>query len=162
MVRIALAAFVMLCATNARASENYPETLEQALDTPCPPDCTTCHTRASGGNLTANTPVGISMRRAGLKGGNASLLLDAIAALESERTDSDVDGVPDVEEMHAGTDPNAAMGKLKCWQPELDESCAVATRSLGERRGSSAALAVWLAVAALVLARRTRGARESR
>jgi hypothetical protein len=159
MIRIAVAAFVMLCAASARASENYPETLEQALDTPCPPDCTTCHTRPSGGLLTANTPVGISMRRAGLKGDDTGTLLDAIATLEAEGTDSDMDGVPDVEEMHGGTDPNAAAGNLECWQPDLDENCALAGRALGERRGSPAMLAVWLTVAAFALARRTRAKR---
>jgi hypothetical protein len=130
-----VAAAALLVAASARASESYPETVEGALATPCPPACTTCHTRPEGGELTANTPVGISARRAGLECCNPNLLREVLATLETNATDSDMDGVPDMDELRAGTDPNAAEGKLECYVPPPDEGCATSARAA---RGSGA------------------------
>lgn len=146
----AVAPFVALVAfaPRAHASESYPKTIERALDTPCAPDCTTCHTRPSGGALTANTPVGISARRAGLEGGDTSQLLDVLGTLETNRTDSDADGTPDVEELRAGTNPNALEGKLKCYVPPAEDGCAVGSCAAPSSRRTS-----WFApLAALALA----------
>jgi hypothetical protein len=70
-------------------------------------------------------------------------LLDVIAALETNATDSDADGVPDVEELRAGTDPNALEGKLSACHrnPKRD------VPSARPRRGTS----LWTFGAALVL-----------
>ena len=123
----------MVVAPSARASESYPTALEAALDMSCPPACTTCHTSSSGGELMANTPLGISARRAGLEYCNTRQLRDVIATLEANATDSDSDGVPDVAELRAGTDPNAAEGNLECYVPEPDEGCALAPRTASNR-----------------------------
>ena len=151
---IGLLAFATLLGPDARASESYPKTLERALGSPCPPDCTTCHTRRSGGELTANTPVGISMRRAGLECCDTSLLLDVVGRLETDGTDSDMDGVGDVEEMRAGTDPNALEGKLKCAPPEEDEGCAVGGVSTSTRNDLPWVLGAGLALVAITRRRR--------
>lgn len=146
----AVAPFVALVAfaPQSHASESYPKTIERALDTPCAPDCTTCHTRPSGGNLTANTPVGISARRAGLECCDTSQLLDVLGTLETNRTDSDADGTPDVDELRAGTNPNALEGKLECYVPPAEEGCAVDSCATPSSRRAS-----WLApFAAFVLA----------
>jgi hypothetical protein len=163
--RIALAgllvAFASLPAKTARASESYPEAIERALGTPCPPACTTCHTSASGGELTANTPVGISSRRAGLKCCDTSGLFDVLATLEANGTDSDTDGTPDIEELRAGTDPNALEGKLKCYVPPEEEGCSIA-RSLGPAQARSRwALGCFFAVVALGRLRRRARSRQS-
>jgi hypothetical protein len=144
-------------AFHARASESYPNAIERALATPCPPDCTTCHTTRDGGELTANTPVGISARRAGLEGGDTSLLLDVLGTLETNRTDSDTDGTPDIDELRAGTNPNAVEGRLACWEPPpADEGCAMSACS--SRRDARAAwpLGALLAIAGFAALRRLR------
>ena len=153
-------AFASLVVPRARASESYPEAVERALDTPCPPACVTCHTRPSGGELTANTPVGISTRRAGLKCCDTSGLFDVLAALEANGTDSDADGTPDVEELRAGTDPNALEGKLECYVPPEAEGCAISDSSALDRKGSASAFGFVLAFVAL--ARSLRRARAPR
>jgi hypothetical protein len=159
MVRARTAPFVALAAavvaSNALASESYPHTLDRALDMSCPPDCTLCHTTRSGGALTANTPVGISMRRAGLECCDTSQLLDVIAALETDGTDSDADGVSDVDELRAGDDPNATEGKMKCLPPEPDDGCAVRRRA-GESRGPWSILVAAVLFAGMRLRRRNR------
>ena len=94
------------------------------------------------------------MRRAGLEGGDTSLLLDAVATLETEATDSDMDGAPDVEEIRAGTDPNAAQGKLACYVPEPEEGCRVFARPPASAAGSAWGLGALLSIAAVVRMRR--------
>jgi hypothetical protein len=118
-------ALLLLGTANVNASESYPRTLEAALEMSCAPACTTCHTRPSGGQLTANSPVGISARRAGLECCDTALLLDVFEALEASGTDSDADGTPDVAEFRAGTDPNAPEGELECVPPPEDPRCTV-------------------------------------
>jgi MYXO-CTERM domain-containing protein len=152
-----VALLLALLAPSARASERYPNAIERALDTPCPPDCTTCHTTRKGGALTANTPVGISARRAGLEGDDTSLLLDVLGTLETNGTDSDADGTPDIDELRAGTNPNAAEGELACWDPPpMDEGCAV--NACSSQRGARPTwpLGTVLGLAALAALRRRR------
>jgi len=159
---VALAvAFASLVGQHARASESYPEAIQRALDTPCPPACTTCHTRPSGGELTANTPLGISARRAGLKCCDTSGLFDALATLEANATDSDADGAPDVEELRAGTDPNALEGKLECYVPPEDEGCSIGRSFTPGRQRSAWALGSVVAVVALGRLRRRARSRQS-
>jgi hypothetical protein len=153
-----LVASAMLVATSAGASESYPNAIERALDTPCPPDCTTCHTTRSGGSLTANTPVGISARRAGLECCDRAQLLDVLGTLETNMTDSDSDGTPDVDELRAGTDPNALEGKLECYVPPAEDACAASPRS-ARRNGGTGAVATALALLACVTARARRRGR---
>jgi hypothetical protein len=147
--------------SSARASESYPATLEAALDMACPPACTTCHSRPQGGELTANKPLGISLRRAGLECCNTRQLRDVIATLEANATDSDSDGVPDVEELRAGTDPNAAEGNLECYVPEPDEGCTLAPRTSPTERTAGAWSGFGLALVGLVALRRRARRRQS-
>lgn len=164
--RIALFALVAasawLVAPEAKASETYPGVIEDALDTPCPPACITCHTRPDGGELTANTPFGISTRRAGLHCCNNSELLDVLATLEANGTDSDSDGTPDTEELRAGTDPNAPEGKLECYVPESDEGCAMSCRTASERGRAAWALGALFALVGIARVRRAARARQFR
>jgi len=50
------------------------------------------------------------MRSRGLVSQNIASLDTALDALAAERTDSDHDGVPDIDELEAGSDPNVAGG----------------------------------------------------
>jgi uncharacterized protein (TIGR03382 family) len=139
------AALALLVSGSAGASSNFPGEIRSQLALSYTPDCTLCHagTPSIG---TATTPFATSMRARGLVAGSLSSLDTALAALEAEKTDSDHDGVPDIEELKASTDPNVAGGSLV--QPTY--GCFNVT---GQGPGSASTLA---ALGVLVLSVRRR------
>jgi len=52
------------------------------------------------------TPFGASMRARGMVFYDDDSVKKALAALEADKVDSDADGMPDIEELKAGRDPN--------------------------------------------------------
>lgn len=57
------------------------------------------------------TPFGTAMRSRGLTAYDDASVRTALDALEAEHKDSDGDGTPDIAELRAGTNPNAAAGE---------------------------------------------------
>jgi hypothetical protein len=111
---VALAALSLLAVSSpAAASVTYPEELRKYLELDAvvgpAPGCRVCHQDDVGGLKTATKPVGRALISAGASGGNVPSFLAALEALDSEHTDSDRDGSPDLDELRAGTDPNVAM-----------------------------------------------------
>lgn len=106
-----LSVLLSLVTGSASASSDYPSSLQSALGLSAgPPPCTLCHRTNSGGSGTAGTPFATAMRNAGLTGGgDTASLIRALDTLTAASTDSDGDGVPDVSELRAGTDPNASL-----------------------------------------------------
>jgi hypothetical protein len=102
----------LLAAGQVRASSTFPDGIRTQLGLSYTPACTLCHVGTPGIG-TATTPFATSMRARGLVAGSLSSLDTALAALEAEHTDSDHDGVPDIEELKAGTDPNVPGGSLE-------------------------------------------------
>jgi len=100
----------VLAAGLAHASSNYPAEVRAYLGLSDTPDCTLCHNVPTGGYGTVTTPFGVSMLGRGLKAQNVPSLHTALDALAAEKTDSDKDGVPDIEELKAGTNPNVPGG----------------------------------------------------
>ena len=99
---------VLLGAASASASANYPGVVKSDLGLSSMPGCELCHFNGQTGMGTVTTPVGKSLKARGMTVGNASSLSTALARLTSDKTDSDGDGVGDVDELKAGTDPNVA------------------------------------------------------
>jgi MYXO-CTERM domain-containing protein len=99
-------------AAHARASVTFPEALRKQLGLAeiagPPPGCQLCHRDDAGGLKTATKPLGRSLLQAGTMGGSVPSLQAALSSLESDGTDSDRDGVGDVAELKAGSDPNVA------------------------------------------------------
>ena len=89
----------------ALASGNYPGVVAQELSVDAPA-CSLCHEGATTFG-TVTTPFGAAMLDAGLQASNEDSLIEALATLESEGTDSDGDGVGDIDELLDGTDPNS-------------------------------------------------------
>lgn len=90
----------------ALASGNYPGVVADELTVDAP-SCALCHDGATSFG-TVTTPFGVSMLEAGLTASDEDTLIAALASLESEGTDSDGDGVGDIDELLDGTDPNGA------------------------------------------------------
>lgn len=106
-VPIAALAAATLAAGPARATSGFPSQIRANLDAPVVMGCGLCHATAAGGGP-VTTVFGRSMVARGLRAGDDAALATALRALEAEGTDSDGDGVGDVEELRQGLDPNFA------------------------------------------------------
>jgi hypothetical protein len=150
---IALAAALVLLAgtTPARATPDFPDVVAAHLSLRAPPDCTLCHagTPARG---TVTTPFGTTLRSRGAQAYDAQALERALDALAAERKDSDGDGVPDIDELRDGDDPNSGVGGPAV-TPEY--GCAVDGK-LGRSGASDAPLAIIAAILVALAARRAR------
>lgn len=109
-MRRALVVATLIAGGAVHASSTYPGEIRAHLGLSSTPDCTLCHNVPSGGYGTVTTPFGTSMRARGLVAQSIPSLDTALDALAAEKTDSDHDGVPDIDELKAGTDPNVAGG----------------------------------------------------
>ena len=98
----------VLWAVPALASASYPADIQTdlTLSGPPPQSCALCHSNGITGMGTVNTPFGRSARAHGLVAQDDAKLKSVLAAMKADGTDSDGDGVPDIAELIAGTDPN--------------------------------------------------------
>jgi hypothetical protein len=100
-----LVAVVSFAPRTAGATAGFPAEIRFDLNAPSVPGCTLCHaTTAGGGSVTQ--PFGQAMIARGLRPGDSASLTTAMQALEAEGTDSDGDGLGDIEELRQGLDPN--------------------------------------------------------
>jgi hypothetical protein len=145
----------------ALASPTYPAAIATDLGLSKAPACTICHDTASGGTGTANKAFAKAMMAAGLTGGsNTDALKAALQKLEADGTDSNGDGVPDIQELKQGKDPNQVAGQgggPSPAAPELTYGCVAEIapqRSLG--RGAWLPIALVGGVVIAIGARRRR------
>jgi hypothetical protein len=103
-------AIAVLAGGLAHGSSIYPPEVRAHLSLSYTPACTLCHETESGGFGTVTKPFGKSMMARGLVAQNLGSLDTALDALAAEHTDSDHDGVGDIDELKAGADPNVAGG----------------------------------------------------
>lgn len=142
-----------------QATTTFPTEVRDRLALASTPDCGLCHTTgASGGRGTVNTPFGVSVREHGARAYDAPALRTALDALRDAGTDSDGDGVPDIEELENGRDPNAPSG------PDGNSSAVTPEPPrYGCRVHSGRALeAVWPLLLMVVIARALRGSSRGR
>lgn len=101
-------ALLLLLSAPALATATFPTVIQQHLSLARSPaqSCMLCHTNGITGPGTVNTPMGKALSSQGLLGNDEQSLRSALDALATAGTDSDGDGVGDVAELKAGTDPN--------------------------------------------------------
>jgi hypothetical protein len=140
-----------LSSSPAAASPKYSDRLEERFDMTCAPTCLLCHTNAQGGFATANTKFGVSLRKAGLSCCDLSDFDDLIDEVEEAETDSDDDGIPDLEELADGTDPNKKIetAELACAPEAATGGCSASGRA-----GAAGALTFVIGLTFAALARR--------
>lgn len=100
-----LAAALVLAPAVAHGMPSFPVAIATHLGTSHVPDCTVCHqgTQTTG---TAVMPLAVALQSRGLTATNPSSINTALDALAADHTDSDGDGIPDVDELKKGWDPN--------------------------------------------------------
>jgi hypothetical protein len=135
----AAAAFVAW-AHAAQAREQFPGVIAAELNAPQAPPCSVCHLGGKTSGATVFTPFAWTMRAHGLSS-SISSVQSAIEGVKADNVDSDGDGVPDWQEIVAGTDPNAPGTAKDIQDPQL--GCRVGGASSG-RAGAWAASAILL------------------
>lgn len=104
MLRNAL--LFVLVAAPAWATDQFPGVIQTRYSLAAAPACNLCHTNGITAVGTVTTPFGAALRAKGLVANDVASLNTALDALTTGMVDSDGDGVTDVAELMAGTDPN--------------------------------------------------------
>jgi hypothetical protein len=105
----ATALFVTAFAHGADASPTFPPAIKSDLSLSYDlgtTHCVICHQTNSGGIGTVVHPFGLAMKAAGLHLEDLTSLQNALNTLDANKTDSDCDGTPDIEQIKMGRDPN--------------------------------------------------------
>lgn len=95
----------LLVPANALALGSFPGQIKDHLGLSAAPQCNLCHGSVSGGGPMVQ-PFGLAMVAAGLTISGGSTLTSALDKLQQNGTDSNGNGVPDIAELIAGTNPN--------------------------------------------------------
>jgi uncharacterized protein (TIGR03382 family) len=99
-----------LLAAPAWATSTFPTTIQSHLKLSASPpqSCGLCHKNNQIGTGTVTTPIGASLRARGLVLNDEASLTAALDQLAADKVDSDGDGVGDIDELKARTNPNVA------------------------------------------------------
>jgi len=161
--RLLLAGSVMACVivrpASALAVSRFPGNITDYF-TPhlgYTPPCRVCHIDGTTGSGSVQTPFGISMLAHGLTS-SRSTITPALDALRADNVDSDGDGVSDIDELMADTDPNTT-ADVPLSSADPSYGCAVAPHRRDGNLPSPARGPVVIGLAAFVLARHRSGRR---
>jgi MYXO-CTERM domain-containing protein len=103
---LAILGLAMAWCPSAHAEPGFPRIIETDLGLTYQVPCSVCHVAENTGAPTAHTPFALSLKARGFADGSS--LTGALNRLKADNFDSDGDGVSDVAELEAGTDPNSS------------------------------------------------------
>jgi hypothetical protein len=144
-------ALMALSARAVFATPNFPAAIQRDLSLSYSPQCSLCHV---GGNTSASavqTPFAKAMKARGLVAYDETALQAALDQMTQGRVDSNGNGVSDVDELRAGTDPNLGSG-----QEPVTYGCTVSGARSGSGGLGHAAVGMGLVLAVWRLRRRPR------
>jgi hypothetical protein len=144
-----------LVTQKAAASSDYPDLIKNKFGLARAPDCTLCHSDDNGGNGTIVKWFGLTMQDLGVQGKRPDLLDAALDRDRDDEIDSDADGIPDVEELQSGTDPNDGPGRTG-GPPRPERGCAISPREPGDLGSGLLIALAWSAKRASAWSRRRR------
>jgi MYXO-CTERM domain-containing protein len=136
----------------ARAKPEFPPDIARHLSATEAPACSVCHLEGKTGGITVVTPFAFALRAHGFTD-STSTLNAALDQMDTDGTDSDGDGVSDVAELRAGTDPNSPVPGATTADPRY--GCEIVSS------GGHAGWAGLVAIFAAVVLRRRRRARAT-
>lgn len=90
----------------AHAEREFPAVIQSDLELSYEVPCSVCHLKENTGAATARTPFALALKARDFT--DEESLSSALARLKADDFDTDGDGVSDVAELKAGTDPNSA------------------------------------------------------
>jgi hypothetical protein len=143
---------VALHADTASATPGFPGVIATRYNTSESQPCSLCHNGPTARG-TVTTAFGTAMRERGLVAGDSASLEAALTKMETDKVDSDRDGVIDTEQLKAGKNPNpGAVEGARDINPVNPEYGCVGKVSTGPIRSPWC----WMAVGSLVVLLRTR------
>ncbi|HEX2658498.1 MAG TPA: thrombospondin type 3 repeat-containing protein [Polyangia bacterium] len=140
---LALLGSLMLVPAAARALPEFPDEIADDVGGSAVPACSLCHLGGKTGGITTVTPFVLALKQRGFEGDEYGLR-SALRQLETDAVDTDGDGVGDVAELRAGTDPASPVPGAATGEPSYGCRVAGGAPALGALPLAGLALA-WLA-----------------
>jgi hypothetical protein len=128
----------------AHGMPHFPDEIQNHLELASPPSCNLCHGSVTGGGPISQ-PFGQAMLAAGLNVTGGTTLTEALDQMDTEKTDSNGDNVPDIDSLRGGVEPSAG-------KPPVEYGCVMRNGGTSPWKG----LATYGALASTMLLRALR------